>query len=350
MMIDREGNETAKSILASKVAPALMSKTITERGTYKASDDGVRGYNEVDVDIPYTDVHVATGAVATFEGENLPLKSLIASIVPVQAGSGDPSPENVRPISGWSGVNVENGGDNIWTGESSYTTAGLIMIFEVFKNNSTSWQNRIYQSPTIYSKDGLNTFSFSLPEEGTNLRIYTDSPSGITLTNVKLFENPSTTTIPFTDGQGQSVEVFGGSVDVVNGGEQPRTIGGVDMGTLAWAGTTNNRFVADLNDVISASGDFTDFMCEIFTPRATFENGSIWINNKKVYVVDTTHSTPTDFTNFVNGKKIVYPLASPTTFNTQPTSIKSLEGNNNIYADTGDVDVEYQTVWVRPTE
>jgi hypothetical protein len=32
--------------------------------------------------------------------------SLIADIVPVQSGSGNPSPDNVRPISGWTGCNI----------------------------------------------------------------------------------------------------------------------------------------------------------------------------------------------------------------------------------------------------
>ena len=48
--------------------------------------------------------------------------------------------------------------------------------------------------------------------------------------------------------------------------------------------------------------------------------------------------------------EFVYELATPTTFYTQPTSIKSLDGENNVSASTGDVDVEYQTLWVRPTE
>lgn len=34
------------------------------------------------------------------------IDSLIANIEPGQAGTGDPSPDNIRPISGWTGVNV----------------------------------------------------------------------------------------------------------------------------------------------------------------------------------------------------------------------------------------------------
>lgn len=38
--------------------------------------------------------------------ENTPLKSAVVNIEPVQSGSGDPSPTNIRPISGWTQVNV----------------------------------------------------------------------------------------------------------------------------------------------------------------------------------------------------------------------------------------------------
>lgn len=46
--------------------------------------------------------------VQTFSdgADGMPVKTLSVSIDPVQEGSGDPSPENVRPISGWTGANV----------------------------------------------------------------------------------------------------------------------------------------------------------------------------------------------------------------------------------------------------
>lgn len=57
----------------------------------------------------------ASGAMVTFpDGANgIPVKSLTAQITPAQAGSGDPSPDNVRPISGWTGVTVERTGRNL---------------------------------------------------------------------------------------------------------------------------------------------------------------------------------------------------------------------------------------------
>ena len=337
----------------------------------------------------YGEVPNLPQAIASFkDGADAPMPSLKVAIEPQQEGSGDPSPENIRPISGWSAVDVTdidditnksffdgllNGtygvvdlGSLEWSYNSSralfvallsdgkatgtntgngggitakYTT--VIKTYGDMVSGEMSIGSNYSSSSTcaLLIKDSAYTDAqtFKTAMNGVHLIYELATPTTPTVTSSELNAlyaefgiNGSTITIQLGD------TYYGGEVDVVNG-EGTDRLGSVDMGTLAWSSTTNNRFVADLNDVISISGDFVDFMCEMFTPRASIENGSIWINNKKIYVVDTTHSTTTDFTNFVNGKKIVYPLATPTTYNTQPTAIKSLRGVNNVYANTGDV-------------
>ena len=471
MLIDKEGNESAKSILASKVAPSLMSKNITERGIYKASDDGVRGYNEVDVNIPYTDVHVATGAVATFEGEDLPLKSLIASIVPVQAGSGDPSPENVRPISGWTGCEVIDdavyGGFIDWNqlvqnGDFANTTRwdypsgtfsvannigtftaqsqgqqvtqiipyklnhkylGIMQIKTTTATESV-WlrfygQNKVHTTATtnwqtvatIVNSIVDSTNSFGVRDDRTsgwdaiqikNANLYdltqafgetkaneiyameqAEAGSGVAyfkslfykdyysynsseITNVSAVNGDTDKyrkyTIPFTDSQGNPVEVYGGSVDVVNGGEQPRTLGSVDMGSLTWEYDSSGvRFYTlDLSTDIFKPGDsnLAKVMCSIYRYMTyrDFANNTddavccIGSPSGRFYVRDSRFTDATAFKTAVTGQKLAYELTTPTTFYTEPTPVRSLDGDNSIWASTGDVDVEYQTVWVRPTE
>lgn len=49
----------------------------------------------------------ATGSVASFWSPKVAaIKSLKVYFEPKQAGEGDPSPDNVRPIEGWTGVEV----------------------------------------------------------------------------------------------------------------------------------------------------------------------------------------------------------------------------------------------------
>lgn len=42
-----------------------------------------------------------------------PLRQLVIPFTPVQSGSGDPSPDNVRPITGWTGLNIYRTGKNV---------------------------------------------------------------------------------------------------------------------------------------------------------------------------------------------------------------------------------------------
>lgn len=53
-------------------------------------------------------VETEAGSIASFTdgADDVPVKDLTVAIEPVQSGSGDPSPSNVRPISGWTGANV----------------------------------------------------------------------------------------------------------------------------------------------------------------------------------------------------------------------------------------------------
>jgi len=54
-----------------------------------------------------------SGSIVSFNGRNnTKIKSLVANIKPMQEGTGDPSPDNVRPISGWTGSNIYNSVEN----------------------------------------------------------------------------------------------------------------------------------------------------------------------------------------------------------------------------------------------
>ena len=77
---------------------------VTNRAYYKKLADLVREKKgEVAED------KTVSGAIASFDdGTGLPVNALTVNIEPVQEGEGDPSPDNVRPIKGWTGVNILN--------------------------------------------------------------------------------------------------------------------------------------------------------------------------------------------------------------------------------------------------
>ena len=71
-----------------------------------------------------------SGSITSFDdgADNIPVKSLVVDIVPVQAG-GDPSPTNIRPISGRTSVQITRageGGSNAQTYNISLAAAGTV--------------------------------------------------------------------------------------------------------------------------------------------------------------------------------------------------------------------------------
>ena len=62
----------------------------------------------------------ATGNPLTFITDvSEPLKSLLIPFTPKQSGTGDPSPENIRPILPWDGLTVYGGGKNLLDSDPS---------------------------------------------------------------------------------------------------------------------------------------------------------------------------------------------------------------------------------------
>ena len=105
---------------------------------------------EDDIYKPYA-VDSASGAIASFVdgADGIPLKSLIVNIDPVQdTSSGDPSPENICPISGWEGMNLRKCNANLWDDEW-YTlgnTMNLITdeasdFYGYYRGAVASWAN-----------------------------------------------------------------------------------------------------------------------------------------------------------------------------------------------------------------
>ena len=93
----------------------------------------------------------ATGNPAVFKASDAkPLIECTAAFLPVQSGTGDPSPSNVRPITGWTGVNVTHCGKNLfdkanatilnaYITSSKITTSSKIKMLVIRVNPSTTY-------------------------------------------------------------------------------------------------------------------------------------------------------------------------------------------------------------------
>ena len=215
----------------------------------------------------------ASGSIASFPdgADGIPLKSCIVRVEPVQAGSGDPSPDNERPITGWTGCDVKHSGADT--------------------------------------------------------------------------SNPTTYPITFPTEAGT---VYGAYVDVT-GGELVVDRAMVDLGTLKWAMynvTQGALFRSDTPiDNVDIPYNSTNFICSNYQTidPARRKNGTITCSVKnKVDIIDNRYSDAESFKEAMSGVQLCYELAEPIHYPLAPIEIKTLLGQNNVWADTGDAEVEYR--------
>lgn len=95
------GSATTYYFFGTHNPPAVADVTGLQAALDKKAD-------EEDIDQLYSATTYGPDEVVTFDGkiEGMPLQFCLAEINAVQEGSGDPSPSNIRAISGWTGANV----------------------------------------------------------------------------------------------------------------------------------------------------------------------------------------------------------------------------------------------------
>ena len=341
----------------------------------------------------------ASGSIASFTdgADNLPLKSLIVDINPIQdLSNGDPSPENICPISGWTQVGVEQRGKNLFDKDGTNSVInGYINSSGVFKTSSSGEKCVCVFLPVgMYTVSKITTTRFivtsfdSLPsnnDTGTVLStnpnvskatftidknkwivcfVYNNTGEANTFQSVLdtvQFELGSTAT-PYSPYTGRSITiqlgqtVYGGKLDVLSGVlTVDRAM--VDLGTLTWnlsqetfqttslVGTIKEPTTyKEVPNVICSkykSASYYDLYAEAEEKTITV----IWSSSALhggIWVRDYSYTSASAFQTAVSGVQLVYPLAEPLTYQLTPTEVKSLLGQNHVWADSGDTEVEYR--------
>lgn len=364
----------------------LDEKTITANGTYNASADNLQGFNKVVVNVAGYKLKAMTpGAIASFnDGQALPLTKLLIDIKPVQAGSGDPSPVNNRPISGWIAANINVTGANVWNEEWELGTINVSNGSEVpddtrirnkgfiaIKPNTTYHfvvpvddgrivfydknKNYLMQLPgsTIFTNK-----EFTTPNNAYYVRFSTIPAYGITYNNDISINYPTTDTsyhahdvnakiinIEFKDGTNPLI-VYGATLDVINGVLTVNRIM-VDLGTLNWRYSSQSlQFFVEYQDFTlkpaapATTADKANILCSNYknVARADLINETICINpSGNLIVLDNNYTDAATFKTAMDGVQLVYELETPQTYQLTPTQINSLLGVNNIFADTGNI-------------
>ena len=154
------------------------------------------------------------GAIAHTDdaADTVPVNSVICSIVPKQAGTGTPSPSNVRALSGYTGMNLYKTGQNlldmtVYDGGSYNPAVGTTITLSLSASQftktgnaytidtTTSWETLSVRMPI---KSGVTYYrKFTMSASGTNLgssEYYLDADNKVIGSVSNNTDNPHTKT------------------------------------------------------------------------------------------------------------------------------------------------------------
>lgn len=304
-----------------------------------ASDVGAASEDEL-IDLYPT--ATASGAIASFTdgADGLPVKSLTVDVEPVQSGSGDPSPDNIRPITGHTQAMVTRTGKNLLENTATTSTVNGT-TFTINENKTvtvsgtpTSNAGKVINSGLFWNGSIADAkISFDAMPTGTRVfcrRVATDGTTSYpTLT---ASGSLLTSGYEYYDLTLQAQTTFDGS---------PFTVGfQLELGSTATAYEpyTADTYTIDLDGTVyGGTLDVTTGVLTVTNGYIASYNGealpSTWISDRDVYSSGTTPTT---------GAQVVYALATPQTIQLTPHELTTLLGSNNIWSDAGDVEVEYR--------
>ena len=346
---------------------------------------------------------MASGPIASFPdgADDRKVVSLIAEIVPIQAGSGDPSPSNPRAISGRAGMTIYHTANNLWdeanvlgsynhsTGQSASSSNTLRNVNPIPVKENTSYcfvtaggvycffydENMTFISYSYYASSGGKAM-ITTPASSYYMNFYFYAT---VYDNGKSINYPDTdTTYHAYNGKSPILEawgdiagtVYGGTLDIVSG------VLTVTHKLITLDGTQtqqNSKYDGTYNAVCRYNlSDFAKPFATTLPPKAISDKlkpintsyiGSFatWAedsnagytftiqnNGEKVGIgidkADTNIDNATKMNTWLSNNPITicYELNTYTTYQLTPEEVKTILGTNNIYSDSGDCSVTYR--------
>ena len=317
--------------------------------------------------------------IAQFQAQRAQeLTGLTVRIDPIQSGSGDPSPSNIRPISGRTGLTVTRAGRNLLPQPSpkeSHTTNGITFTYNddgTITANGTATGAAMSRAVSFrlpfgnYRKSGRTlvqykeatwrtvtgggpTSNLMTIDEDIELACRINIASGTTLDNVTYYpyiyaeSDTYTGYEPYTaqeypiSWQTQAGAIYGGTLDVVSG-VLTVTAEYIQLTADMWTAWNNTDKAAFTNAEYSGR---TVTMCDSLAPNST----GIYVRQAdgRIRAVAPWAASCTSLEKFKTALannppiNVVISLATPSTYQLTPTDVKTLAGFNQIYSDAGPV-------------
>lgn len=347
----------------------------------------------------------ASGSIASFpDGSDLfDYLSCVVNIEPVQAGSGTPSPQNLCPITGWTRCEVSQAGVNLWdignvsgtrtTSVNAEFKAGTYTISALgTAPTSTDTSMRIiatYKDGTsktmLLTKGTLTSATFTTTSPIVSFSFWAASAASLStgvafeFSDIQLELGSTATDYTPYNGttypvswQTEAGTVYGGKLHIAIVDGELKTWIVVDRAENVYDGSNdevwstggNGRLYIQLN----AMERMTDYIGSIYCDKLpTVKDHNVLPSQKGIsgYVKDSSYpnqnwlyvaidgvTTVAELRTWLNANpiQVVYPLATPTTYQLDPVQVACLLGQNNVWADCGDIEeVKYKAdvqLWV----
>lgn len=334
-------------------------------------------------------IATATSGLVSFTTNVIRPVKVTCEFSPVQEGTGDPSPDNVRPISGWTGCEIHHASNNILGPKGSdrlyptFIPKGVTVnaSHKSTANNTIRYYRKdktqvaAYFIQGISDAEGYKSRSYTATEDIYWVKFDSDTEDQqLNFGSTRLpYNEPQAATLPitFTDPTtGDPMTVYGGtvtlnedgSVDLVarqalwveDGRRQPanavwHTSGEGDL----YNRTLFGRLPRPQHDYI---GEYTKYFSSDNRKFMSNINSSEWKNKfcfaayraagySFAYSIPKNLSTKAEVAAYFaeNPTTVVYPLETPLTYHFDNIGqLQSFLGTNNIWHNmNGDITVEY---------
>lgn len=247
------------------------------------------------------------------------LEKLEIKFSPKQAGTGDPSPDNVRPISGYDEVSVNVRGKNLLDMPLPYS-------FSPDTSTRFSWDLDLtgtfaFSTQIDYTEVGTSSSAlFGYVVDGSTKYLSTNNASNGKVISGHLSKlslinwSNSTGTI-------SEIQLELGSIPTAYEPYQPGTTATLTLPETIYGGTV---------DAVTGVGSKT------WGYIARYNGESLpgeWISDRDVYAPGTTPTT---------GAQVAYKLATPESFKVSQVTIPSLRGENTFFTNGENMDIIYK--------
>lgn len=306
----------------------------------------------------------------------LPFDRVATALEPIRAGSGDPSPTNIRPITGWTGAELARRGKNLIN--LTFAQSGLVIVqnadgtitatnntggnlsgarceftgilpagtYTISKNNTRG--DVFLQTSSADYSNNITTYTFNYDGESYLRVLCSNVKAGESIT-YKIQIEPGSTATAYEPYVGDTYAVsfgqtvYGGTLDWLTG------VLTLDTGYKAFDGTEgfieNDKYYLMYPDNIPNDGD-KPVVSSHFKKLESLVEGEfdgvqgISLSWGLRFYLRATYSTLDEFKAYLAAQyaagtpvQVVYKLATPTTIQLTPRGIRQLQGMNTLYGD-----------------